>query len=341
MKRFLCFFPILLYFIFTLHAQNHKNPGQSAITTLDNCNVIWDSPSKNSLGSMPAGNGDIGINIDGCGNRISHCEIFDSEWQGIYVHGKEHLFEYNHLHHVTLNSDDISPWYIGRDPSDRGNIIRYNYFHHIGNPKRMNMGIYCDDSSTGVSVYGNVFYKMDTKHGVLFSNTGWDLKMSNNIVIEPISSTVEISSHYYSWYKDGAPAMFGEEGLLRKRLSEHINIYESPYVERYPELANYLDPIIEGREWEGMRSRRNVLSGNLIVGGPEEILLLRGEHAQFESVNNYRTDSDPGFVDYENGNFNLKPDAEVFEKIPGFEPLPFDKMGLYIDQYRKRIDEKK
>jgi len=63
MKRFLCFFPILLYFIFTLHAQNHKNPGQSAITTLDNCNVIWDSPSKNSLGSMPAGNGDIGINL--------------------------------------------------------------------------------------------------------------------------------------------------------------------------------------------------------------------------------------------------------------------------------------
>ncbi|MEX2567602.1 MAG: right-handed parallel beta-helix repeat-containing protein [Cyclobacteriaceae bacterium] len=93
-----------------------------------------------------------GINIDGVGNRISHCEIFDSEWQGIYVHGNEHLFEYNHIHHVTLNSDDTSPWYIGRDPSDRGNIIRYNYFHHIGNPNRMNMGIYCDDSSTGVLV---------------------------------------------------------------------------------------------------------------------------------------------------------------------------------------------
>jgi hypothetical protein len=283
-----------------------------------------------------------GINIDGCGNRISHCEIFDSEWQGIYVHGNEHLFEYNHIHHVILNSDDTSPLYIGRDPSDRGNIIRYNYFHHCGNPNRMNMGIYCDDSSTGVLVYGNVFYKMNTKHGILFTNSGWDLKMKNNIVIEPISYTAEISAHYYTWARGSGPAMFGEDGLLRKRLTQNVNIYQSPYSERYPELMNYLHPIVDGKEWEGMRPRRNVLAGNLIVGGPENPLhLMGGEHAQCESVNNYRTDRYPGFVDYENENFNLKPDSEVFDKINGFEPLPFDKMGLYEDEYRKRLSEKK
>lgn len=282
-----------------------------------------------------------GINIDGVGNRISHCEIFNSDWQGIYVHGNEHLFEYNHIHHVTLNSDDTSPWYIGRDPSDRGNIIRYNYFHHCGNPNRMNMGIYCDDSSTGVLVYGNVFYKMNTRHGVLFSNTGWDLTMKNNIVIEPISYTAELSSPFYTWARGSGPLMFGEDGLLRKRLTENVNIYQSPYSERYPELINYLDPIVDGKEWEGMWPRRNVLSRNLIVGGPENPLNLMGEHAQCESVNNYKTDSDPGFVDYENKDFNLKPDSEVFDKIPGFEALPFGKMGLYTDQYRKSISIKK
>ncbi len=30
---------------------------------LDRCNVVWDSPSKNSSGSMPIGNGDIGMNV--------------------------------------------------------------------------------------------------------------------------------------------------------------------------------------------------------------------------------------------------------------------------------------
>jgi parallel beta-helix repeat protein len=278
------------------------------------------------------------INIDGCGNRISHCEIFNSEWQGIYVRGNEHLFEYNHIHHVTLNSNDTSPWYIGRDPSDRGNVVRYNYIHHCGNPERMNMGIYCDDSSTDVLVYGNIFYKMNTNHGVLFSNSGWDLKMKNNIVIEPISATFEISAHYYTWASAQIVPMLGENGLIRNRLTKSVNIYEAPYCERYPELVSYLHPIVDGKEWEGIRARRNILTKNLIVGGsPNPIQLLGGKHAQCDDVNNYRTDSDPGFVDYQNGNFNLKPDSEVFKKIPGFEPLPFDKMGLYTDEYRKVI----
>ncbi|SEJ51837.1 Right handed beta helix region [Cyclobacterium xiamenense] len=281
-----------------------------------------------------------GINVDGVGNRISHCEIFDSEWQGIYVHGNEHLFEYNHIHHVTLNSDDTSPWYIGRDPSDRGNVLRYNYFHHCGNPERMNMGIYCDDSTTDVLVYGNVFYKMNTKHGVLFTNSGWDLTMKNNMVIEPLAHTAVVSAHYYTWYSGGGPSMFGEAGLLRRRLLENIAVDQPPYSERYPGLRNYLHPIVEGEEWEGMRARRNVLLGNLIVGGPEDpVHRMGGEHAQFESVNNFRTDEDPGFVDYENGNFNLKPHAEVFKRIEGFEALPFDQMGLYRDEFRTELPE--
>lgn len=281
-----------------------------------------------------------GINIDGVGNRISHCEIFDSEWQGIYVHGNEHLFEYNHIHHVTLNSDDTSPWYIGRDPSDRGNVLRYNYFHDCGNPDRMNMGIYCDDSSTGVLVYGNVFYRMNANHGVLFTNSGWDLTMKNNIIIEPIAHTAVVSAHYYTWYRGGGPSMFGENGLLRRRLAENVAVDQPPYAERYPGLQNYLRPIVEGEEWEGMRARRNVLSGNLIVGGPEDpVHRMGGEHAQIESLNNYRTTGDPGFVDYEHGNFNLKPDAEVFQRIEGFEALPFDRMGLYRDEYRTDLPE--
>jgi hypothetical protein len=276
------------------------------------------------------------INVDGCGNRIAHCEIYDSEWQGIYVRGNDHLFEYNNIHHVTLNSNDTSPWYIGRDPSDRGNVIRYNYIHHCGNTERMNMGIYCDDSSTGVLVFGNIFYKMNTIYGVLFSNSGWDLKMENNIVIEPVSRTVVISAHYYTWASGERIPMFGENGLIRNRLLKSVNIYEPPYSERYPELADYLKPIVDGKEWEGMRARRNVLSRNLIVGGaPEPVERLGGEYAQFEEINNFRTDSDPGFVDYKNENFNLRDDSEAFKKIPGFQPLPFDKMGLYSDEFRK------
>jgi alpha-L-fucosidase 2 len=45
------------------HAQTVNMSDITSITSLDDYNVAWDSPSKNALGSMPAGNGDIGINL--------------------------------------------------------------------------------------------------------------------------------------------------------------------------------------------------------------------------------------------------------------------------------------
>ena len=234
---------------------------------------------------------------------------------------------------MTLNSNDTSPWYLGREPGDRGNIWRYNYFHHFGNPQRMNMGIYCDDSTTGVLVHGNVFYRMHTTYGVLFSNSGWDLVMTNNIVIEPLAHTAVMSAHYYTWAQAQASEMFGARGLLRKRLLESVNVLAPPYSVRYPELTNYLDPIVAGKEWEGMRPRRNLLAGNLIVGGsPEPVRLMGGEYAQLSNVNNLLIEKDPGFVDCRNGDFTLRADSEVFVRMPGFQPVPLRKMGIQTDE---------
>jgi Domain of unknown function (DUF5703) len=33
------------------------------VKTLADCNVVWDSPSADSFGSMPLGNGDVGVNV--------------------------------------------------------------------------------------------------------------------------------------------------------------------------------------------------------------------------------------------------------------------------------------
>jgi hypothetical protein len=277
-----------------------------------------------------------GIRVDGVGNKIVHNEIFNSDWHGIFVHGNEHVFEYNHIHDVTLNSNDTSPWYIGRNPSDRGNIVRYNFFDHCGNKNRMNMGIYCDDSSTDVLIYGNVFNDMLTDHGVLFSNTGWHLVMKNNIIINPIAHTAVTSANYYTWAAPQAGEMFGENGTIRNRLTKDIDFQSPPYSTKYPSLLPYLDVITPGKEWQSMRARGNVLEGNLIIGGPDNpIKLLGGEHAQMEGKNNWVTKENPGFVDMSNKNFALKPNAKAFQMIPGFEPIPFNKMGIYKDQYRQ------
>jgi hypothetical protein len=159
--------------------------------------------------------------------------------------------------------------------------------------------------------------------------------MINNIVIDPLENTVKCSAHYFTWANGEALQIFGEGGLMRRRLLENVNILAPPYSEKYPELTNYLIPIVPGVEWEGMRMKGNVLSSNLIVRSKVKLISGDSDFIQFEDVNNYMTDKDPGFVDFADQNFNLKSDSEVFQKIKGFVAPPFDKMGLYVDEYRK------
>ena len=68
----------------------------------------------------------------------------------------------------------------------------------------------------------------------------------------------------------------------------------------------------------------------------DEVCKKVGDYAQFEWINNWETQEDPGFVDVKNENFKLRDDSEVYKKIKGFKPIPFDKIGLYKDEYRTK-----
>jgi hypothetical protein len=52
---------------------------------------------------------------------------------------------------------------------------------------------------------------------------------------------------------------------------------------------------------------------------------------------NLEYDNDPGFVDLEHYDLRLKPDAQLKKDLPGFEAIPFEKIGLFIDEYRKKL----
>jgi hypothetical protein len=54
----------LLIYILGAALAVYASPSQpKVVKSLDDCNVIWDSPSGNSFGSMPLGNGDVGLNV--------------------------------------------------------------------------------------------------------------------------------------------------------------------------------------------------------------------------------------------------------------------------------------
>lgn len=54
---------------------------------------------------------------------------------------------------------------------------------------------------------------------------------------------------------------------------------------------------------------------------------------------NILIDIDPGFVDPENGNFQLKQDSPAYTF--GFKRIPVEKIGLYVDEYRTSLPNQK
>ena len=67
-----------------------------------------------------------GIWMDGVGNRISKCDIYDAPSMAILFHGNNHVIELCDITNVCSEVDDQGAVYYGRDPSEQGNVIRYS-----------------------------------------------------------------------------------------------------------------------------------------------------------------------------------------------------------------------
>ncbi len=221
-----------------------------------------------------------GVNIDGVGNRIAHCKIHEAPALALYLHGNDHVIEYNEVTRVMLDGDDMGAFYMGRDPTERGNIIRYNYWHHLA-PAHMTWCLYFDDSGgDSTKVYGNVFLKAGNRSSVFVAG-GSDFVVENNVFIDckrPIEPQGFRANNF---------------GIFKQRMAQ-VGWDRAPWTERYPEFAGYI---------EAKRPRNNRFENNLVV-----------------------KQNDPRFVDGAAGNFALKPGADT--GIAGFQPIPFDKIGL-------------
>ncbi|MCX6997117.1 MAG: right-handed parallel beta-helix repeat-containing protein [Kiritimatiellaeota bacterium] len=226
------------------------------------------------------------VNLDGVGNRVAHCKIHEAPALALYLHGNEHVIEFNEITRVMLEGDDMGALYMGRDPTERGNVIRYNYWHNLA-PNNATWCLYFDDSGgDGTKIHGNVFFKAGSRGTVVVAG-GSDFVITNNIFVD--SKMHPRARHPIHWEifrrKSG--------GLFTRRMAL-VKYNQPPWSERYPEFAGYL---------AAKRPRNNVLEKNLVT-----------------------KQDDPRFVDGPRGNFALKPAADT--GIEGFEPIPFERIGL-------------
>ena len=111
--------------------------------------------------------------------------------------------------------------------------------------------------------------------------------------------------------------MDGGQGCQwQTRLLKEVDITRPPYTTRYPNLVGFMNP-------QPGQPRVNHAKNNLLVRCEQ----IHSGNWKYTPEEMWATDRDPGFVDAPNGNFLLRADAEVFQHLPGFKPIPFDKSG--------------
>jgi len=255
------------------------------------------------------------VNIDGVGNKVQHCQFNPCPATAIYIHGNNHLIEYNIINEACNFIEDQGAVYIGRDPSEFGNIIRYNFFKNIGatgfTDAKFAMAVYYDDGACGTQLYGNVFYKAGSRTVMILG--GSFNPVFNNIFIEcPIAFHLEDAQA--TWGK----AKVAPGGTFDIRLKA-VNYDKPPYSKAYPELATYFQDHPEIPKHNDIQNNVFVNIGQLYVGKKEWGPILD---------NNFITREDPGFVNASELNFTLKENAEVYKKLPAFKAIPFSEIGL-------------
>jgi len=260
------------------------------------------------------------VKAHGVGCRIAHNLIHDAPHMAIGISGNDHLVEYNEVHNVCTETDDAGAFYMGRDWSWRGNVVRYNYFHHLDQYKSLHgvQAIYLDDWASDVKVYGNICYK--AYRGVLVGG-GRDNTVENNIFID-CDIAVHVDSRGLGWAKN---YFDGRTTTLTDRLNA-MPYKQPPWSQRYPKLLTLYDD-------EPALAKYNKVVRNISSGCKKWLDLRNGLTTEIVEVEGNLVDKDPLFVDPQNEDFRLRPNSPAFEK--GFQKIPTEKIGLYGNTIKK------
>lgn len=254
------------------------------------------------------------VQLSGVGNFVQRNLIHDAPHTAILLSGNEHVIDGNDIHSVTLETGDVGAFYMGRDWTARGNLIRHNLFHNLGNDDTN--GVYLDDCASGARVIGNLFFRAAREVHV---GGGRDNLIENNLFIDPRPAAVKFDARATGWAKG---MIEGPEPTLVNRLKA-VPYQEPPWSESYPELLTLLadEPALP----KGNVVRRNVF----YLGQPFQFM---DNTERLIAIYDNLTGVDPGFLDFQRNDFRLREDSPAYAL--GFEPLPWERMGLWEDEFR-------
>jgi len=208
-------------------------------------------------------------------------------------------------------------------------VIRRNYFHHIGTEHHLQNAVYPDNMTMGWTIEENVFHRI-----------GGDGQARNCRAVNMNSAAYILCRHNVfvdctipcMMSRHAGNAHYEARGETWRAYFETHDLGSLPHARRYPELLRFFE---EPRQFpESSTFERNLVYNPNVplmrFYGRQRLPMTGGaldEPGTLQVRGNWVADSDPGFVDASAGDLRLRPDAPVFERIPGFPGIPFDQVG--------------
>lgn len=260
--------------------------------------------------------------LGGCGNRLANNLFHHGPTGAVAYGGNEHVLELNEAHDMCIHYADVGVFYTGRDWASQGNVVRWNYIHDVAvKGGSGSQAIYLDDCDSGETVVGNIVFRCGNR-GVLLGG-GRDNTFRGNIFIDqPIGIHVDAR---------------GPRGIVFDR-PDSWNLlakcqelgYQSPlWKSRYPRLARTMDE-------DPLQPMGNSMRENIMIGCKKPFDLMKEVDPKWlDRANNaeWPLSDFPGLV--EGGppaRLNLAKLPAVWAKVPGFEPIPIEKIGPRPDR---------
>ncbi|MBI4603773.1 MAG: right-handed parallel beta-helix repeat-containing protein [Planctomycetes bacterium] len=263
------------------------------------------------------------VRLEGVGNRVAHNRIHDAPHAAVLYSGNDHVIELNEIHHVVLETSDAGVLYSGYDWTFRGNVVRHNFFHHIPHPPGgYTRVVYLDDAHCSTETHGNVFYRV---HQAVWIGGGRDNVVENNVFIE-CEEPVSIDNRGLRWTFLNPDGSILETGMYQKLKA--VRHDQPPWSTRYPRLARILEE--DPRAPLGNTLERNVWYRSPWRDPEAACRATSPRHIDrpyMRIADNFVAEADPGFVDAASGDFELREDSVVYRKVPGFQPIPFGRIG--------------
>ena len=276
------------------------------------------------------------IAMHGVAIHVAHNDIYDAPHCIFNYHGNDHIIEYNKIHEAVKECLDMDAIYTRNEymPQWRGNIIRYNYIYDLGifpvgeYTKQLNVsGIRTDNYGHGLQIYSNIFANIGTdgaNNVIGVTAQGNRNTLKGNIF-------VDCSATFLGWNNYAAGTTWDMNNQTEKERVELAEKYAANPIfgNKYPELATFRNEYYKS-------VATNIFDENVVVNikfklsetnGTVNASSTRGAPELIKGSNNFVTKTDPGFTDYNNHNYTLKSDSEVFKKIPNFENIDMSKIG--------------